>query len=151
AQNERRRDLRHGGRGAAHGPRHHAALRRQDPRQRSLGRGQLCAELAAQRARQPLTTATATAVSRSDLAQKARQAPVARFMLVGAIAAILGGIVLAMGLTSGHPERTWWAYHANFMFWAGLAQGMVIFAAVLKLAKGHWGGVVIRFAEAGVA
>ena len=94
---------------------------------------------------------TATAVSRSDLAQKARQAPVARFMLVGAIAAILGGIVLAMGLTSAHPERTWWAYHANFMFWAGLAQGMVLFAAVLKLAKGHWGGVVIRFAEAGVA
>jgi len=37
------------------------------------------------------------------------------------------------------------------MFWAGLAQGMVVFAAVLKLAKGHWGGVVIRFAEAGAA
>lgn len=99
-----------------------------------------------------MTTATAAAaVSRSDLAQKARQAPVARFMLVGAIAAILGGIVLAMGLASGHPERTWWAYHANFVFWAGLAEGMVVFAAVMKLAKGHWGGVVIRFAEAGVA
>src|SRR2546427_11913069 len=86
--------------------------------------------------------------SRSDLVQKARQAPVARFTLFGAIAAIAGGIVLVLGLLSRHPERTWWAYHANFMFWAGLAQGMVVFAAVLKLAKGHWGGVVIRFAEA---
>ena len=89
--------------------------------------------------------------SRSDLVQKARQAPVARFTLFGAIAAIAGGIVLVLGLLSRHPERTWWAYHANFMFWVGLAQGMVVFAAVLKLAKGHWGGVVIRFAEAAAA
>lgn len=90
-------------------------------------------------------------ISRSDLVQKARQAPVARFALFGAIAAILGGIVLVLGLISGHPERTWWAYHANFVFWAGLAQGMVVFAATQKLAKGHWSGVIIRFAEAGAA
>jgi len=95
-----------------------------------------------------VTTAT---VSRSDLAQKARQAPVARFALLGAIAAILGGIVLVLGLRGAHPERTWWAYHANFMFWVGLAQGMVVFAATQKLAKGHWSGVIIRFAEAGAA
>jgi hypothetical protein len=89
--------------------------------------------------------------SRADLSQKARQAPAARFMIVGAIAAVLGGIVLVPALMSGHPERAWWAYHANFMFWIGLAQGMVVFAATQKLAKGHWSGVVIRFAEAGVA
>jgi hypothetical protein len=93
---------------------------------------------------------TAT-ISRSDLAQKARQAPVARFALFGAIAAILGGIILVLGLLGGHPERTWWAYHINFVFWVGLAQGMVIFAATQKLAKGHWSGVIIRFAEAGAA
>ncbi len=95
-----------------------------------------------------MTTATA---SRSDLAQKARQAPVARFALFGAIAAILGGIVLILGLRGAHPERTWWAYHANFVFWVGLAQGMVVFAATQKLAKGHWSGVIIRFAEAAAA
>ena len=80
---------------------------------------------------------TVANVSRADLSQKARQAPVARFMLLGAVAAILGGIVLALGLLGGHPERTWWAYHANFVFWIGLAQGMVVFAATQKLAKGH--------------
>jgi hypothetical protein len=90
-------------------------------------------------------------VSRSDLAQKARQAPVARFMLIGAIAASVGGVIVVLGVLSGHPERTWWAYHANFVFWAGLAQGMVVFAATQKLAKGHWSGVIIRFAEAGAA
>lgn len=98
-----------------------------------------------------MSVAAPVGVSRADLAQKARQAPVARFMLLGAIAAIAGGIVLALGLLGGHPERTWWAYHANFVFWAGLAQGMVVFAATQKLAKGHWSGVIIRFAEAGVA
>ncbi len=90
-------------------------------------------------------------VGRSDLVQKARQAPVARFALFGAIAAILGGIVLVLGVIGGHPERTWWAYHTNFVFWVGLAQGMVVFAATQKLAKGHWSGVIIRFAEAGAA
>jgi len=90
-------------------------------------------------------------VSRGDLAQKARQAPTGRFALFGAIAGAAGAIVLALGLLSDHPERTWWAYHTNFVFWAGLAQGMVVFAATQKLAKGHWSGTIIRFAEAGVA
>jgi len=90
-------------------------------------------------------------VGRSDLVQKARQAPVARFALFGAIAAILGGIVLVLGVIGRHPERTWWAYQTNFVFWVGLAQGMVVFAATQKLAKGHWSGVIIRFAEAGAA
>lgn len=94
---------------------------------------------------------TTVPIARTDLAQKARQAPVARFALVGAVAAIVGGIVLVLGLSGSSPERTWWAYLSNFLFWAGVAQGMVVFAAVLKLAKGHWGGVVIRFAEASAA
>ena len=90
-------------------------------------------------------------ISRSELAQKARSAPVKRLALLGGIAAIVGGIVLVPGLLSSHPERTWWAYAANFVYWAGMAQGMVVFAATQKLAKGHWSGVVIRFAEAGAA
>lgn len=94
---------------------------------------------------------TTAVVSRSDLATRARQAPVARFMIVGGIAAVLGAVVLVLGIIGEHPERTWWAYHANFVFWAGLAQGMVVFAATQKLAKGHWSGVLIRFAEAGAA
>lgn len=92
-----------------------------------------------------MSTAT---VNRAELIQKARQAPLARFMLFGTFAAGLGAVVLLLGLLSGHPERTWWAYQTNFVFWVGMAQGMVIFAATQKLAKGHWSGVIIRFAEA---
>jgi len=90
-------------------------------------------------------------MSRTDLAQQARQAPVRRVALLGLALAAVGGVALVSGLLGGHPDRTWWAYHANFVFWAGLAQGMVVFAATQKLAKGHWSGVLIRVAEAGAA
>ena len=94
---------------------------------------------------------SATVVSRADLAQRARQAPVKRVALLGLVCAGVGGAVLVSGLLGAHADRTWWAYHANFIFWAGLAQGMVVFAATQKLAKGHWSGVLIRLAEAGAA
>ncbi|MGH7530487.1 MAG: hypothetical protein ACREMN_08920, partial [Gemmatimonadales bacterium] len=67
------------------------------------------------------------------------------------LAALAGGAVLVLGLRGEHPERIWWAYHANFVFWAGLAQGLVVVAASAKLAKGHWAGTIIRFAEAAAA
>jgi hypothetical protein len=94
---------------------------------------------------------SATVVSRADLAQRARQAPVKRVAVLGLVCAAVGGAALVSGLLGAHPDRTWWAYHANFIFWAGLAQGMVVFAATQKLAKGHWSGVLIRVAEAGAA
>ena len=94
---------------------------------------------------------TAAVASRADLARKAREAPTRTFALAGVAAAAIGAVALVTGLRGGHPERTWWAYHANFVFWAGLAQAMVVFAATQKLAKGHWSGVLIRFAEAAAA
>lgn len=96
-------------------------------------------------------SAATEAWSRLGLAQKARQAPTMLFTMLGGIAAAAGGAVFILGLLGEQAERSWWAYHTNFVFWAGLAQGMVVFAATLKLAKGHWGGVLIRFAEAGAA
>src|SRR5439155_21872611 len=94
----------------------------------------------------------ATAVSREEIVQKARQFPAAAFMGYGALAAIIGAAALLRALAAGGGEaaRVWQSYHFNFMFWTGLAQGLVVFAATQKLAKGHWSGLVIRFAEAAV-
>jgi len=91
------------------------------------------------------------AVSRAHLVERAREAPSRRAAVLGLVLAVVGGVVVASGLLGSDPDRTWWAYHANFVFWAGLAQGMVVFAATQKLAKGHWSGVLIRIAEAGAA
>ena len=94
---------------------------------------------------------TTTAGSRQVLVEKARQFPARTFMLVGALLAIAGGALFLWVLAGGRSARAWQAWHVNFMFWTGLSQGLVVFAASQKLAKGHWSGVIIRFAEAAVA
>ena len=94
---------------------------------------------------------TVTAVNRTELAQKARAFPVGAYRAWGGLAVLVGVAVLLWGFAGGHGARIWRAWHFNLLFWMGLAQASVIFAATQKLAKGHWSGVVIRFAEAAVA
>src|SRR5437879_9701636 len=91
------------------------------------------------------------AVPRSELVQKARQFPAQTFTLWGALLAVAGGAVFLWVLAAGGAPRAWQAWHVNFMFWTGLAQALVVFAATQKLAKGHWSGLVIRLAEAAAA
>ena len=97
--------------------------------------------------------AAAAPVSRAELVQKARQFPVTAFAGFGTLAALIGAAAFVRALAAGGGDgaRAWQSYHFNFMFWTGLAQGLVVFAATQKLSKGHWSGVVIRFAEAAVA
>ncbi len=94
---------------------------------------------------------TTTAVSRQVLVEKARQFPARTFMAFGTLVAIAGGALFLWLLAGGRSARAWQAWHVNFMFWTGVSQGLVVFAATQKLAKGHWSGVIIRFAEAAVA
>ncbi len=91
------------------------------------------------------------AVPRSELVQKARQFPARAFTLWGALLALVGGGAFLWVLAVGGAPRAWQAWHVNFMFWTGLAQALVVFAATQKLAKGHWSGLVIRLAEAAAA
>src|SRR5881397_3516204 len=93
----------------------------------------------------------AATVSRAQLVEKARQFPARTFMVAGIIAAGGGAAVFLWAFTTGQAARAWQSYHVNFMFWTGLAQGLVVVAATQKLAKGHWSGLVIRLAEAAAA
>src|SRR5207244_8792930 len=88
--------------------------------------------------------------ARGQLREKARQFPVGAFVATGLLATAIGATVFLWALTTGQAPRAWQAYHVNFMFWIGLAQGLVVFAATQKLSKGHWSGLLIRFAEAAV-
>jgi hypothetical protein len=97
-----------------------------------------------------VSTLTAAAVDRAELARLARRFPARAVGILGAAVAAVGGIILVLGITSEDPARTWWAYHVNFVFWSALAQALVVFAATQKLAKGHWSGFVVRFGEAAV-
>ena len=94
---------------------------------------------------------TATGVTRAELREKARRAPVRTVNTWGALATVIGGAVFLWALGGGRADRAWQAYHTNFVFWTVTAQALVVFAATQKLAKGHWAGLIIRFAEAAVA
>jgi hypothetical protein len=91
-----------------------------------------------------------TGISRVELVEKARAFPVAAFRTAGLGLAAIGFVLLLLG-GRGQPDRLWQAYHVNFLYWVALAQALVVFAATQKLAKGHWAGLLIRFAEAAVA
>src|SRR5438445_3039256 len=91
------------------------------------------------------------AVARSELVQKARQFPAGACLLWGAFLAVAGGAVFLWVLAAGGAPRAWQAWHVNFIFWTGLAQALVVFAATKKLAKGHWSGLGIRLVEAAAA
>jgi hypothetical protein len=95
----------------------------------------------------------ATGVDRADLVQKARAFPAGAYRRWGGIALVLGAATLVWGLMGDgqRAARVWQAWHFNFLFWNGLALSGVAFATTQKLAKGHWSGLVIRFAEASVA
>jgi hypothetical protein len=69
----------------------------------------------------------------------------AGLLWLAAFAIGVAGFVVALGTD---PQRAWMNVWANFLFWTALAQAGVIFAAVLVVAKGHWGKPFRRVAEA---
>jgi hypothetical protein len=75
------------------------------------------------------------------------------FLGVGAGLAILGLILFVQSLLAGpaSADRAWQLFHVNWIYFTGLAAGSVAFAAVQKVTKAKWSGMIIRFAEAAVA
>ena len=63
----------------------------------------------------------------------------------------IGASVFLYGASSDNSVVVWGSLLVNFLFWTGLAQGMVIVAALMQITKGEWAGPIRRLAEAGVA
>ncbi|HSR10909.1 MAG TPA: hypothetical protein VLS90_05655, partial [Thermodesulfobacteriota bacterium] len=64
-----------------------------------------------------------------------------------ALLAVAGGATFVYGISGELALRAWQAYLVNFIFWAGLSFGCVIFAATLNMADAKWGRPVKRLAE----
>jgi hypothetical protein len=67
-----------------------------------------------------------------------------------AVLAIVGALVFVIGAFVA-PERAWSAFHANWLFFATMAQAGVVFVAVQRITTARWSRAVIRFMEAYVA
>jgi hypothetical protein len=50
-------------------------------------------------------------------------------------------------LNSNHPERAWQAYLINFLLWSAIAQGAVLFSAVMHMTKARWTGPLAGLSE----
>ena len=59
----------------------------------------------------------------------------------------IGAATFILGLTSQHPERAWQAYLINFLLWSAIAQGAVLFSAVMHMTKARWSGPLSGLSE----
>ncbi len=56
-------------------------------------------------------------------------------------------VTFIFGLTSQHPERAWQAYLINFLLWSAIAQGAVLFSAVMHMTNARWSGPLSGLSE----
>ena len=62
---------------------------------------------------------------------------------------MLGTLFFLLGVFGDSPQKTWQIFLVNFLFFTGIAQGMVVFASALQLTNAKWGRPVKRIAELG--
>ena len=60
---------------------------------------------------------------------------------------IIGLAAFIYGIMSPHPEKAWQAYLINFLLWSGIAQGAVVFSAVMHMTKARWSGPLSGLSE----
>ncbi|MGD2184651.1 MAG: hypothetical protein PVI71_00935 [Desulfobacterales bacterium] len=51
---------------------------------------------------------------------------------------IIGLAAFIYGIVGDHPEKAWQAYLINFLLWSAIAQGAVLFSAVMHMTKARW-------------
>jgi hypothetical protein len=94
-----------------------------------------------------------TATLHERLVQRAIAGRYDLFIGLGAGLAILGLILFIQSLVADpdSAQRSWQLFHVNWIYFTGLAGGSIAFAAVQKVTKAKWSGLIIRFAEAAIA
>ncbi|KPJ78036.1 MAG: hypothetical protein AMJ54_05585 [Deltaproteobacteria bacterium SG8_13] len=70
------------------------------------------------------------------------------FWLLSAALVAIGFGTFAYGIASGHPERAWQAYLINFLLWSAIAQGAVLFSALMTTTRARWSGPLSGLSEA---
>ena len=62
--------------------------------------------------------------------------------------AAAGGLIFIAMATIGDSARAWQAYLLNFLFFSAIAQGAVLFSALMHTVKARWSGPLADVAEA---
>jgi hypothetical protein len=67
--------------------------------------------------------------------------------LIFVILIIVGLAAFIYGIMSPHPEKAWQTYLINFLLWSAIAQGAVLFSAVMHMTKARWSGPLSALSE----
>jgi hypothetical protein len=60
---------------------------------------------------------------------------------------IIGLAAFITGIIGDHPEKAWQAYLINFLLWSAIAQGAVLFSAVMHMTRARWSGPLSALSE----
>ena len=52
---------------------------------------------------------------------------------------LAGGVAFVFRLAGAHPEQAWQAYLINFLLWSAVAQGGLLFSAIIHVTRARWG------------
>ncbi len=78
--------------------------------------------------------------------------PLPALLVPGLLVLAAGGtLAFLLMVFGGHSARAWRAYHVNWLFWSGLSQAGVIFAASQVITSATWSRPIRRMAEASAA
>ncbi len=61
--------------------------------------------------------------------------------------ATVGAVIFVMVVLFDNPARAWQAYLLNFLFFSAIAQGAVLFSALMHTVKARWSGPLADVAE----
>ena len=61
---------------------------------------------------------------------------------------LLGLGTFVYGISSAHPNRAWQAYLVNFLVWSAIAQGGLLFSAIMHTTRARWSEPLAGLAEA---
>ena len=67
---------------------------------------------------------------------------------VAAALMIIGLLAFAWPLVTGHPETAWQAYLVNFLLFSAIAQGALLFSAMMNTVQARWSRRFANIAEA---
>jgi hypothetical protein len=68
-------------------------------------------------------------------------------VIVCGLLTLLGTVTFFAGIMGEHPETAWRAYHINFLYFGGIAQGAMVLACIFTVVGAKWPGTVKRLAE----
>ena len=60
---------------------------------------------------------------------------------------LIGAAAFIYGIMSPSPEKAWQAYLINFLLWSAIAQGAVLFSAVMHMTRARWSGPLSALSE----